>query len=1064
MPYALFMFGIWGCQTQESSTRAFQIETLNQTIGGPKGIAQPGDFLIENSKLRAAVIGKRPSMGPHTAGGSIADADLQRPGPQYANGFGNDQIAEVFSTVNMNTALINDENGEVRVLNDGSNGQPAHICASGTAFPFISLLQAIWGINAWLDEDKNLAYTIRTDYILGADDHVLTMQTNILVGENDGCDHDISNVVEITNAENFVGTDTKLMDIVLDLGYLTGDFYLQGGSLNVFTPDIGFDEGGHIDDLNRAQVNTFTDPIPVDFLAGIGNNVSYGLKYPKAKMFVPLFTSSQTATMGGAMIPSDDELQKPGGRFPDGTIIQYERWLAVGTGDVGSIFDAFLQQEKKSNPALSIGSINGRVIDEITGEPISDAMVFVYKKQEDGTFGEAPYSQWTTDVGDDPNRDGSFGGYLPVGEWELSVHQLGRQDGERFQVNVTEAGIENLILTSPVPGSVRFTIVDEQNRQLPAKLSLFSATDAPVRNPVLGDGFIAGNPAAVIFADQGEGSVVLPPGEYYAVASRGTEYELGVSDSFVVKENATTNIDLQIIRSIDTSGWVSADFHVHSFPSHDSGVSAELRVRTMACEGVEYFTPTDHDFLSDFRPALERLGLEFWLNTAPGLEVTTLEVGHYLSFPLRANTVVDAGGAVDWTSRTPQEIIDDIRELKDPDQEIDPVIFVGHPRDGILGYFDQYGLVSTDTDGGDLTFDENILASALLSTMTTNLDNATILKPENFSTDFDAVEILGGKRFDNLRSPLDSELTRYKEARDLLGPDEQEAIYALNTKFAYEINTRTMEEQQALIDAADAFAQGEEMENIVRFDGSYNGQIDDWFSLLNLGYRYTALGNSDTHGTTSVEAGCPRNFVFVGEDDPLILDDQEIAQAVRDGKVVASFGPFIEFYAQNDKSLTVGSTITPDGSGNVALNIDIQAPTWISVDRVEIYENGVLIEEVSVPATSETLRYSNTHTYTPSKDSWYVVIVVGAEGSDLAPLFTNVERDAIQLQDVITNALGDSSAVPSLLTDFLVPYPPIPRSHPVLPMALTNPIWVDVNGDGDFTPPGLPSWLLNPNQ
>ena len=118
----------------------------------------------------------------------------------------------------------------------------------------------------------------------------------------------------------------------------------------------------------------------------------------------------------------------------------------------------------------------------------------------------------------------------------------------------------------------------------------------------------------------------------------------------------------------------------------------------MACEGVEYFTPTDHDFLSDFRPALERLGLEFWLNTAPGLEVTTLEVGHYLSFPLRANTVVDAGGAVDWTSRTPQEIIDDIRELKDPDQEIDPVIFVGHPRDGILGYFDQYGLVSTETD------------------------------------------------------------------------------------------------------------------------------------------------------------------------------------------------------------------------------------------------------------------------------------------------------------------------------------------------------------------------------
>ena len=91
----------------------------------------------------------------------------------------------------------------------------------------------------------------------------------------------------------------------------------------------------------------------------------------------------------------------------------------------------------------------------------------------------------------------------------------------------------------------------------------------------------------------------------------------------------------------------------------------------------------------------------------------------------------------------------------------------------------------------------------------------------------------------------------------------------------------------------------------------------------------------------------------------------EIAQAVRDGKVVASFGPFIEFYAK--AQLTVGSTIKPNESGEVTLNIDIKAPTWISVDRMEIYENGTLIEEISIPPTSETLRYSNIHTYTQAK-------------------------------------------------------------------------------------------------
>ena len=225
---------IGGCQNQDYSSRAYTIENLSQTIGGPSGSAQPGDFIIENNYLRAAIIGKRPSMGPHTAGGSLADADIQRPGPQYANGFGNDQLAEIFANVNMNIAQITEESGEVVILNDGSNGEPAHICTAGIAHPFISLLQAIWGINVWLDSEQNLAYTIRTDYILGAEDHVLTMQTNILVGENDGCAQDLTQALPISNAAEFVGTDIKLMDIVLDRGYLIGDFYLQGGNLNVF--------------------------------------------------------------------------------------------------------------------------------------------------------------------------------------------------------------------------------------------------------------------------------------------------------------------------------------------------------------------------------------------------------------------------------------------------------------------------------------------------------------------------------------------------------------------------------------------------------------------------------------------------------------------------------------------------------------------------------------------------------------------------------------------------------------------------------------------------------------
>ena len=68
---------------------------------------------------------------------------------------------------------------------------------------------------------------------------------------------------------------------------------------------------------------------------------------------------------------------------------------------------------------------------------------------------------------------------------------------------------------------------------------------------------------------------------------------------------AIINLNFTLIRSVNTDGWISADFHVHSAPSHDSGVSLKKRVITMVSEGVEYFTGTDHDYVTDFDPEIE---------------------------------------------------------------------------------------------------------------------------------------------------------------------------------------------------------------------------------------------------------------------------------------------------------------------------------------------------------------------------------------------------------------------------------------------------------------------------
>ena len=90
------------------------------------------------------------------------------------------------------------------------------------------------------------------------------------------------------------------------------------------------------------------------------------------------------------------------------------------------------------------------------------------------------------------------------------------------------------------------------------------------------------------------------------------------------------------------------------------------------------------------------------------------------------------------------------------------------------------------------------------------------LEQTNFSTDVDALEILNGKRFEIIRTPTQPELTQYAEEGTLNN---------------YDMNTRTMDEQEAMQNGEFLLGYGHE------------GQVDDWFTLLNLGYRFTALGN-----------------------------------------------------------------------------------------------------------------------------------------------------------------------------------------------------------------------------
>src|SRR5690606_11599373 len=150
----------------------------------------------------------------------------------------------------------------------------------------------------------------------------------------------------------------------------------------------------------------------------------------------------------------------------------------------------------------------------------------------------------------------------------------------------------------------------------------------------------------------------------------------------------------------------------------------------------------------------------------------------------------------------------------------------------------------------------------------------------------------------------------------------------------------------------------------------FNGVIEDWFAMLNLGFRHTALGNSDTHDATTIEAGCPRNYVLSSTDSPFAIDEQEIADAVKAHRVVASYGPFVQFWIDDGM---IGDDVEADGD-TVEARISVQAPTWVDVDVVQLYENGTLIREFDVSDTNgETVRFDEAFELQPERDAWYVV-------------------------------------------------------------------------------------------
>lgn len=259
---------------------------------------------------------------------------------------------------------------------------------------------------------------------------------------------------------------------------------------------------------------------------------------------------------------------------------------------------------------------------------------------------------------------------------------------------------DNIELVVPTPGDIRVTAVDEASGlPLPVRIQVLPVDrELPSVPESFGEPRITGGRLHVEYAMDGQALMSAPTGQWEVVVSRGYEYEL-YREIVEVVAGQTVEVQARLEHVVDTTGYMCADYHIHTNRSPDSGDDARLKLMSGVADGLELPIRSEHEYVDDFQPLIEELGLGGWAFGVGSVELTTFQLwGHMGVFPLEPDDSLPNRGAPAWQrfpsasdperpieTLFPPEVFGQVRAR--PEQ---PVIIINHPRRS-TNYFDISG-------------------------------------------------------------------------------------------------------------------------------------------------------------------------------------------------------------------------------------------------------------------------------------------------------------------------------------------------------------------------------------
>ena len=528
------------------------------------------------------------------------------------------------------------------------------------------------------------------------------------------------------------------------------------------------------------------------------------------------------------------------------------------------------------------------------------------------------------------SRDGAFYGDIRTngqgiaefglahGKYTAVCSAQGRPD-QTFELTF-ESAIEKTITFDPC-GYVAARITNQHGLPIGCKITFYGTGET--KDPDFGPKQAAVRALNLFYALRGTFRQELTPGTYELIFSHGPEHDI-VIKTVNIKAGQTTSLEIQLDHVVDTSGWISADYHTHSSPSGDNTSVQIGRVITLICEQIDYAPCTEHQRVSSYTPLLKELGVEHLMGTSTGMELTgrELPVNHQNAFPLR---------------------------------------HVPRTQDG----------------GGPTIEDDPVRQIAKLAAWN---DNAYKLVQEDHPT---LMQIYQDRDRDDKPDGGFRDMFQYMDVME---------VHPLQSIFDVPESPKPTSDKTPV--------------------------MFHWMQLLNLGYRIPGVVNSDSHYNEH-GVGYIRNYVKSPTDNPGRIRTKDIVKASKAGNVVMTNGPFMEVKVYNGirgQSALPGDDLLSKNA-TVYVNIRIQCPNWIDVNRVQLLLNGKMTDKFNFTRRTHANMFRN-----------------GAVKFE-AEIAVELTEDT----HIIVATAGENLKIGRVQG---------PRFGELMPAAVANPIYVDLDGDG----------------